>query len=98
VCGKCPVLLVAASHTDGVLAERASTDEAGNLHKGIPLSVNVPIFRVKRDWVGATVACTRTQFPLTIAYSITIHKSQGLSVDAAVLHPGKKRDFQHDFT
>jgi ATP-dependent DNA helicase PIF1 len=47
--------------------------------------------------VRATVACTRAQFPLTIAYVITIHKSQGLSVDAAVLNPGKKRHFEPDF-
>jgi hypothetical protein len=153
------VLLVEASHTSGVPAERASTDEAGNLHKEMLLSINtrimlrenlwverrlfnglmgtvrdiiweagadftkdppfailvdfdeydaegpcvvldlatnrllVPIFRVKRDWVKATVACTRTQFPVTNAYAITVHKSQGLSVDMAVLNPGKKRDF-----
>jgi hypothetical protein len=35
----------------------------------------------------------RTQSPLTIAYAITIHKSQGLSVYRAVLNPGKKQDF-----
>jgi ATP-dependent exoDNAse (exonuclease V) alpha subunit len=53
----------------------------------------VPIFRVKRDWVKATVAYTRTQFLVTDAYAITVHKSQGLSVDMAVLNLGKKRDF-----
>jgi ATP-dependent DNA helicase PIF1 len=53
----------------------------------------VPIFFVKRDWNKGTVHCTRTQFHLTIAYAITIHKSQGLSVYRAVLNPGKKKDF-----
>jgi hypothetical protein len=154
-----PVLLVIASHTGGSAAEDANTDEGGNLHKDILISINarimlrenlwverilfngsmgtvrdivwevgadyekdpplallidfddydqsapslvtdpesgrvlVPIFRVKRDWVKGTVHCTRTQFPLAIAYAITIHKSQGLSVDRAVLNPGKKKDF-----
>jgi hypothetical protein len=60
--------------------------------------VLVPIFHAKRDWVKGTVHCTRTQFPLTIAYAITIHKSQGLSVDRAVLNPGKKKDFAPGLT
>jgi ATP-dependent DNA helicase PIF1 len=159
-----PVLLVIASHTGGSATENANTDEGGNLHKDIPISINarimlrenlwverilfngsmgtvrdivwevgadykndpplallidfndydqsapslvtdlesgrvlVPIFRVKRDWVKGTVHCTRTQFPLAIAYAITIHKSQGLSVDRAVLNPGKKKDFAPGLT
>ena len=159
-----PVLLVIASHTGGSAAENANTDEGGNLHKEIPISINarimlrenlwverslfngsmgtirdivwqegadyerdqpfallidfddydqsapsfvtdpesgrvlVPIFHAKRDWVKGTVHCTRTQFPLTIAYAITIHKSQGLSVNRAVLNPGKKKDFAPGLT
>ncbi|KAK1912952.1 hypothetical protein P3342_004888 [Pyrenophora teres f. teres] len=158
------VLLIKASHTGGVPAETASTDEAGNLHTVMPMSINarimlrdnhwierrlfngsmatvrdmvwpvgadcdvdppfallvdfdeynqeapyvlknpetgrslVPIFRVKRDWVRSTVACTRTQFPITIAYAITVHKSQDLSVATAVLNPGKKQDFSPGLT
>jgi ATP-dependent DNA helicase PIF1 len=60
--------------------------------------VLVPIFFVKRNWNKGTVHCTRTQFPLTIAYAITIHKSQGLSVYRAVLNPGKKKDFAPGLT
>jgi hypothetical protein len=59
--------------------------------------VLVPIF-FKRDWNKGTVHCTRTQFPLTIAYAITIHKSEGLSVDRAVLNPSKKKDFAPGLT
>jgi hypothetical protein len=58
----------------------------------------VPIFRIKRDWVRASIQCTRTQFPINIAYAITTHKSRGLSVYAAVLNLGKKKDFSPGLT
>jgi len=58
----------------------------------------IPVFRVKRNWVRGAAPCTREQFPLTVAYAITIHKSQGISVDKAILNPGKKRDFQPGLT
>jgi hypothetical protein len=159
-----PVLLILATHTGGSLAEKASTEESGNLHIEMPVSINarimlrenlwvdrrlfngsmgtirdivweeganyetdpplalltdfddykqdgpylvkdpksgrslVPIFRVKREWQRGSVRCTRTQFPITIAYAITIHKSQGISVDRAVLNSGKKKDFAPGLT
>jgi hypothetical protein len=39
----CLVLLVEASYTGGVPAKRASTNEAGNLHKEMLLSINTQI-------------------------------------------------------
>lgn len=49
---------------------------------GLPV---VPIFRSKRDFYYNSANCARQQFPLTVAYAITVHKSQGLTVPRAVL-------------
>ncbi len=45
----------------------------------------VPVFRSTRDFLKGSAPCARTQFPLTIAYAVTIHKSQGMSMDRAVV-------------
>lgn len=36
------------------------------------------------------VACTRRQFPLRLAYGITVHKSQGLTLSKAVMNLARK--------
>jgi hypothetical protein len=38
-----PVLLVITSYTGGLAAENANTNEGGNLHKEIPISINACI-------------------------------------------------------
>jgi ATP-dependent DNA helicase PIF1 len=53
-----------------------------------------PVFPVRQDFNIGNEACSRTQFPLTVAYAITVHKSQSITVDQVVTDLSE-RDFQH---
>ncbi|EAQ87096.1 hypothetical protein CHGG_03715 [Chaetomium globosum CBS 148.51] len=70
---------------------------AGFSVEGAPQGVNyanvVPIFQSLREFLKGRIVCTRKQFPLTIAYAITVHKSQGMTVEKAVVDISE-RDFQ----
>ena len=58
----------------------------------------VPIIPVTACWDNITgVQFTHTQFPLTMAWAITIHKSQGLTLEKAVIELGP-RDFALDLS
>jgi len=48
----------------------------------------VPIVPSTSEWERNGVTCSRKQFPLVLAWAITIHKSQGLSLDRAVIDIG----------
>ena len=57
----------------------------------------VPILRSCREFYLNGVQCSRTQFPITIAYAMTVHKAQGLTVTEAVLDICR-RDFSAGLT
>ena len=58
------------------------------LIKGHPKCV--PIAPVTREWVDGKSVRSRTQFPLRLSWAMTIHKSQGLTLNQAVIDIGEK--------
>ena len=50
------------------------------LHDG-----TVPITPLRRTWSSSGVQCSRLQLPLKLAWAVTIHKSQGLTLNKVVI-------------
>jgi len=50
----------------------------------------VPISPIRRTWEGKKVTCSRLQLPICLSWAITVHKSQGLTLQKAVIDLGKK--------
>ena len=62
------------------------------LHDG-----TVPITPLRRTWSSSGGQCSRLQLPLKLAWAVTIHKSQGLTLDNVVIDVGK-REFSSGLT
>ena len=50
----------------------------------------VPICPIRHIWYAHGAQCSRTQLPFKLAWAVTIHKAQGLTLDQVVINVGKK--------
>ncbi|KAK3931895.1 ATP-dependent DNA helicase [Frankliniella fusca] len=56
----------------------------------IPGTTLIPIKPILKSWTDANgVNCSRYQFPVTLCYACSIHKSQGMTLDKAVINLGE---------
>jgi ATP-dependent DNA helicase PIF1 len=51
-------------------------------NNGVKISVKKQVWEIKeKNRYGVHILAARTQIPLTVAFSLTVHKSQGLTID-----------------
>ncbi len=56
-----------------------------SLHDG-----SVPIIPLRRMWLSSDKPCSTLQLPLKLAWAVTIHKCQGMTLSKVVVDVGKK--------
>ena len=64
-------------------------------HSNLPKIV--PITPIRRQWHSCKTLCIRRMIPLQPAYALTIHKSQGMSLDRIIVNLGD-REFTMNLT
>jgi len=57
----------------------------------------VPIAPIRHSWSTSGTHCSRLQLPLKLAWSVTVHKAQGLTLDKVTIDIGK-REFSAGLT
>lgn len=50
----------------------------------------IPICPIRRTWSASGAQCSCLQLPLKLAWAVTIHKAQGMTLDKVVIDVGKK--------
>lgn len=83
-----------AGYVNGTLGEVIDFDESGNpiiiTNKGKEITIEPTSWNIED---GDKVLASISQIPLRLAWAITIHKSQGMSLDAAEIDLGKAFEY-----
>lgn len=57
-------------------------------YTGTTINGSVPIVTTEAKWTSNGQDCKRVQFPLLLAFAVTIYKAQGLTLDSVVVDIG----------